>query len=133
MATHRSNRTVLVGYAINGLVATSVHFAVLWTNINVLKMSSAGGVNLLAAIAGIGTSFAGNRWLVFRAHEQAILQQATRYVALYAGVALMHGAVLWVWSDVSGFDYRTGFIIATSLQFVLSFIGNRYLVFRQAV
>lgn len=132
MATLRSSRTVLVCYVINGLVATAVHFAVLWTNINVLKMSSAGAANLLAAVVGIGTSFAGNRWFVFRAHEQAILQQAMRYVALYAGVALMHGGVLWLWTDVSGFDYRIGFIVATSLQFVLSFIGNRYLVFRQA-
>ena len=45
----------------------------------------------------------------------------------------MHGGVLWLWSDIGGFDYRIGFILATSLQFVLSFFGNRYLVFRQAI
>jgi len=131
MAAVRNNKTVLASYIANGLVATAVHFAVLWTNINVLKMSSAGAANLLAAIAGIGISFAGNRWFVFRAREQAILGQATRYLALYASVALMHGGVLWLWSDVSGLDYRVGFIVATSIQFVVTFIGNRYLVFRQ--
>lgn len=123
---------MLASYVVNGLVATAVHFAVLWTNINVLKMSSAGAANLVAAIAGIATSFVGNRWFVFRASKQAILAQATRYLALYASVALMHGGVLWLWSDVSGLDYRIGFIVATSMQFVVSFIGNRYLVFRQA-
>ena len=128
----RSSRALLASYVANGVFATAVHFAVLWTNINVLGMSSAGMANLLAAVVGIGTSFAGNRWFVFRARGQAILGQATRYLALYAVIALMHGGVLWLWSDISHLDYRIGFVVATSLQFALSFVGNRYLVFRHA-
>ena len=128
----RSSKALLAGYIVNGLVATAVHFAVLWTNINVLKMPSAGAANLVAAVAGIATSFAGNRWFVFGARGQPIVSQATRYLVLYAAIALMHGGVLWLWSDVSHLDYRVGFVIVTSLQFVLSFLGNRYLVFRQA-
>ncbi|MGC4037796.1 MAG: GtrA family protein [Chitinophagaceae bacterium] len=127
----RRETTVLAAYVANGLIATAVHFCVLWTNINLLKMSSAGGANLLAAIVGIGASFIGNRWFVFRASEQPILQQAMRYLTLYVAIALMHGCVLWIWTDVSGLDYRLGFVIATTLQFALSFVGNRYLVFRQ--
>jgi putative flippase GtrA len=128
----RNNRTLLLGYVVNGLIATAVHFAVLWTNINLLGMSSAGAANFLAAIVGISASFAGNRWFVFAAHAQPIFGQATRYLLLYAAVALLHGGVLWLWSDVSHLDYRIGFILATCLQFVLTFLGNRYLVFRHA-
>jgi putative flippase GtrA len=128
----RSSRTLLAGYVANGLVATAVHFAVLWTNLRLLGMSSAGAANLLAAVAGMATSFFGNRWFVFGAGAEPILGQAMRYLALYAAIALMHGGILWLWSDKSGLDYRIGFVIATSLQFALSFAGNRYLVFRQA-
>jgi putative flippase GtrA len=128
----RNDRTLLLAYVANGLVATAVHFAVLWFNIDILKMPSAGAANFVAAIAGIGTSFAGNRWFVFGAHGQAIVAQATRYLALYAAVALLHGGVLWLWSDIAGLDYRIGFVLATCLQFVLTFFGNRYLVFRPA-
>ena len=128
----RSNRTLLAAYVANGLFATAVHFAVLWANIRLLGMTSAGLANLIAAVAGISVSFVGNRHFVFGAGSQPVLGQATRYLGLYAAIALMHGGVMWLWSDVGKLDFRAGFVIATSLQFVLSFVGNRYLVFRHA-
>jgi putative flippase GtrA len=128
----RSSRALLAAYVANGLVATAVHFAVLWAAIRLLEMSSAGAANLIAAVAGIAVSFFGNRTFVFGSQDEPILGQATRYLALYATIALMHGGVMWLWSDVSRLDFRAGFVIATLLQFVLSFAGNRYLVFRQA-
>jgi putative flippase GtrA len=128
----RSSRALLAAYVANGLVATAVHFAVLWASIRLLGMPSAGAANAVAAIAGITVSFFGNRSFVFDARHEPILGQATRYLGLYAAIALMHGAVLWLWSDIAKLDFRVGFVIATSLQFVLSFAGNRHLVFRQA-
>jgi putative flippase GtrA len=128
----RSNRALLAAYVANGLVATAVHFSVLWANLRLFGMHSAGAANGLAAVVGIAVSFVGNRSFVFGAQDEPILGQAMRYVGLYAAIALMHGGVMWLWSDVSKLDFRAGFFIATALQFVLSFAGNRYLVFRDA-
>jgi hypothetical protein len=53
-----------------------------------------------------------------------------RFGLLYASIALLHGLVLWWWTDVNRLDFRIGFLLATGLQVVLSFWGNKVLVFR---
>lgn len=120
----------LLRYIVNGLIATLVHYAVLSLGLEVLRIPSAGLANLLGAVAGIATSFLGSRYFVFRASDRPMLGQATRFVALYAAIALLHGATLWLWSDLGGLDYRPGFLLATCLQFVLSYFGNKHVVFR---
>lgn len=117
-------------YIVNGLVATVVHYAVLSFGLEVVRIPSAGLANLLAAVVGITTSFLGSRYFVFRAGDQPMLGQATRFVALYVAIALLHGATLWCWSDLGGLDYRLGFLLATCLQVALSYFGNKHLVFR---
>ena len=113
----------------NGLFATGAHFAVLATLIEVVKLDSAGAANLLAATVGVPVSFLGNRHFVFRSAAQPLFGQALRFVALYAATALMHGAALFGWTDLGGLD-RNGFLLATGLQVVISYLGNRWLVFR---
>lgn len=117
-------------YVINGIVATLVHYGALVLCLEVLHVPSAGVSNLFAATAGIATSFLGSRHIVFRARHRPILGQAGRFGALYGAIALLHGAILWAWSDVGGQDYRLGFLFATGLQFALSYFGNKHLVFR---
>jgi hypothetical protein len=46
-------------------------------------------------------------------------------------MACLHGAVLFVWSDIYKWGYRSGFLIATAIQVVAGFIGNKYLVFKK--
>lgn len=125
-----ADRTRLVRYIINGLAATAVHFAVLSFNLQVLAMPSAGLANMLAAIAGISASFLGSRYFVFRSLDQAIIRQAVKFGLLYAMMAILHGLVLYLWSDVGRLDYRTGFLMATGLQVMLSYWGNKTLVFK---
>jgi putative flippase GtrA len=125
-----ADRTRLVRYIINGLAATAVHFAVLSFNLQVLAMPSAGLANVLAAIAGISASFLGSRYFVFRSLDQAIIRQAVKFGLLYAMMAILHGLVLYLWSDVGRLDYRTGFLMATGLQVMLSYWGNKTLVFK---
>jgi putative flippase GtrA len=120
----------VVRYVINGLVATAVHYSVLTTNLQVFKMPSAGVANFFAAMAGICTSFLGSRYFVFRKLGEKILHQATKFGLLYALIACLHGALLYAWSDVMKLDYRIGFLMATGLQVVLSYWGNKVLVFR---
>jgi len=119
-----------VRYVVNGLVATAVHFGVLSFNLQVLQMHYAGFANMVAAAFGITTSFVGSRYFVFEGRGRPLLRQATKFGLLYAAIALLHGAVLFVWTDVQGLDYRAGFLVATALQVLLSFWGNKHLVFK---
>jgi putative flippase GtrA len=124
-------RNEVLRYITNGLVATVIHFGVLTFNIHIVGMRSAGVANLVAAVFGITSSFLGNRYFVFKKHQAPILSQATAFLLLYASIAALHGLVLYLWTDVYGFDYRIGFIIATIFQVALSYWGNKTLVFRK--
>lgn len=119
-----------IRYVINGLVATAVHFGVLTINIEWLKIDSAGLSNLIASCVGITTSFLGSRHFVFIAQHKPVFGQAVRFGVLYASIAILHGLVLYGWTDVLALDYRIGFAIATVLQVMLSYFGNQRLVFR---
>jgi putative flippase GtrA len=118
-------------YIVNGLAATAVHFGVLTFCLEVLRLPSAGLANLVAAGFGITTSFLGSRYFVFRRPDEPIGQQAARFGALYAVIAGLHALVLALWTDVLGYDYRWGFLLATGLQVALSYWGNKRLVFNR--
>lgn len=118
-------------YVANGLAATAVHFGALQINLRLLGMPSAGLANFIAAFFGIVVSFIGSRYFVFQAHRQPILRQASKFGGLYAAIAFMHGLVLYAWSDLQGWDYRIGFLLATVLQVVFSYWGNKLLVFKK--
>lgn len=118
-------------YIVNGLLATAVHYGVLSFCLEVLKLPSAGLANLVAAAFGITASFLGSRYFVFRRPDEPIGQQAARFGALYAAIAGLHVLVLALWTDTMGYDYRWGFLLATGLQMVLSYWGNKRLVFHR--
>jgi putative flippase GtrA len=117
-------------YVVNGLLATGVHFTVLTINLEVLQLAYAGVANLIAAAFGIAASFIGSRYFVFAGRGAPLLPQAAKFALLYAAIAALHGAVLFGWTDRLKFDYRIGFLIATGLQMLLSFYGNKLLVFK---
>jgi len=118
-------------FVVNGVVAAAVHFGVLSFGLLVLHIPSAGVANLVAAIAGITTSFFGSRYLVFQAQSDPWIGQLARFGLLYVCVAVLHTVVLWVWTDLNHLDYRVGFILATMMQMLLSFAGNKFLVFKR--
>lgn len=119
----------LIRFLLNGVVATAVHYAALSFYLEVLQLESAGLSNLLAAPVGIAASFLGNRYYVFRRSDSALLQQALKFVGLYAALALLHGSLLYVWTDQWQLDYRIGFLIAVGAQVVLGYLAGKYLVF----
>ncbi len=123
--------TELARYVVNGLVATAVHFAVLSFNLKVWGLSSAGVANFIAAFFGIAASFVGSRYFVFRKRSKGIFSQAIKFACLYGAIALLHGLVLYCWTDRWGYDYRQGFLLATLLQISLSYAGNKFLVFNE--
>lgn len=121
----------LVRYGINGVVATAVHFGALTFNLSVLGFSSAGLANMIAALLGISTSFLGSRYFVFARTGEPIMPEAIKFSGLYGAIAMLHGLVLFTWTDVYRGDYRIGFLIATALQVSLSYLGNKFLVFKK--
>jgi putative flippase GtrA len=119
-----------VRFVINGIAATAVHFTVLALCLEVLFLPSAGLANMVGALFGITVSFLGNRYFVFNSFRKGtLLGQFWRFVSLYATIAVMHGLLLYSWTDLAGFDYRIGFLFAIALQVILSYLGNRKLVF----
>jgi putative flippase GtrA len=120
----------LMRYALNGLLATGVHYLTLSVMIGPLGVRPVGLANLMAAIIGIAASFVGNRRYEFKAVESPVNRQAVHFAALYAVLALVHSACMYVWCDMLKKDYQLGFVLATGLQFCLSYVFNRKLVFR---
>ena len=117
-------------YIVNGLVATFVHFLVLTLCFKLLAWPSAGAANLVAAIFGISTSFLGNRYFVFHRSTQPLFSQIYRFIFLYISIALLHGGLMYVWVDIYVMNYIFGFLVATFMQMVLSYFGNKVLVFK---
>ena len=119
-----------VRYLINGLAATAVHFAVLTFNLKVLDWSSAGIANLVAAVFGITASFLGSRYFVFQGSAEPLFKQVYRFIFLYAAIALLHGALMYVWADHYHLNYIAGFVVATGMQVLCSYWGNKRMVFK---
>lgn len=119
-----------VRYIINGVIATLVNYLVLNFNMLVLDMKSAGVANFIGAIFGISASFIGSRYFVYRNHTNSVQSQVLRFLLLYGFIAALAGLVMYVWSDLYGLNYQIGFIVATFVQMLFSYFGNKVLVFK---
>lgn len=117
-------------YVANGIVATAVHYGILNVNIGFLEFKSAGLANAIAAIFGVAASFLGSRYFVFEKVEESLLNQALKFSGLYGVIAVLHGLFLWGWTDMAGLDYRAGFLLATAIQLAMSYLGNKFFVFK---
>jgi putative flippase GtrA len=119
-----------VRYVINGFIATFIHYSILNFNILVLNIESAGIANFIAAIFGITASFIGSRYFVYKNHTNTLSSQLFRFLLLYGFITILHGFVLYIWTDIYSLNYHLGFVIATLLQVSLSYVGNKVLVFK---
>lgn len=119
---------VVLRFALNGVLATSVHFSVLTALVHMPQWPSAGLANLIAACFGISVSYLGAKSFVFRS-QAPVASTLPRFLAIYAVVAALHGLVLAAWTDYGGLPYAIGFLIATLCSMVATFLGNRFLVF----
>jgi putative flippase GtrA len=120
----------VVRYVLNGVLATAVHYGVLMLNIEVFGFRSAGMANAVAALFGISASFLGSRYFVFQHTVGSFHRQALGFGLLYGATAALHGLCLWLWTDRHGLDYRAGFVIVTAMQMALSYVGNKFLIFK---
>lgn len=113
----------------NGIFASGVHFLILWICYMVLSLGSAGLSNFIASLVGISISFLGNKYFVFKKHADSFVLQSSKFILLYALIALLHGFVSFIVTDIYNVDYRMSFLIALFLQLVLGYIGNKLFVF----
>ena len=117
-------------FGLNGLFATAVHYGVLAGLVEAAGMASAAIANALAAVCGIAVSYAGNRTFVLRSrapHRRA----GPRFLVCYAAVVSLHGGAMALWADLEGLDYRIGFVLFTGAAAILTYLLNRFYVFRQ--
>lgn len=121
----------LARYVANGLAATVVHYGVLTFNLEVLGLGSAGVSNGIAAIFGITASFLGSLYFVFPGARAPFATLIMKFGSLYGFIAVLHALFLSIWTDWLGLDYRLGFFFATGMQVSLSYLGNKFLVFRR--
>jgi len=119
-----------IRYIVNGLLATGIHFCILTFNLKVLGLESAGLSNMVAAVFGISASFIGSRFYVFQGSREPLLRQIYRFIFLYAAITLLHGALMYVWVDRYALNYVIGFGVATFMQMVFSYWGNKVMVFK---
>jgi putative flippase GtrA len=103
---------------------------VLTFNLKVLGWGSAGIANLVAAVFGIAASFLGSRYFVFQGSTEPLFKQVYRFIFLYAAIALLHGALMYVWADHYDLNYVAGFVVATGMQVLCSYWGNKRMVFK---
>ena len=126
----RGGLAEILRYGINGLVATAVHYTALRLQLDGLGVPSAGVANFVAALFGIATSFVGSRYFVFQNTREPWLRQFLPFVLLYGLIAVMHGLILYVWTDRLGLDLNLGFVLAIIFQVAGSYVGNKYVVFK---
>lgn len=119
----------LIRYIINGVVATGVHYIAL--NLILLLCASAGCANFIGSFFGITASFLGSRYFVYQGHTGTFGSQVLAFVLLYLSIALLHGLILYVWTDVYRLSHHIGFILATFVQVLISYVGNKMLVFKK--
>ena len=120
----------LVRYIVNGLAATAINFAALSLLVSLLGDGQAWLASALASVVGITASFLGSRYFVFPGGKDAAAVQAGKFVAVYAATACVHAAVLFLWTDTLGWDWRIGFVLATGLQVAVSYTANKFFVFK---
>ena len=118
-------------FVVNGIVATTVHYVVFISNLFIFEISSYGVSNLIASIFGIIPSFLGNRYFVFKSGDKKIINQIAKFGIVYLIVVALNGLMLYIWSDRLGLNYHLGFALAVAIQVPLSYLGNKFIVFKK--
>lgn len=120
----------IIKYGINGVFATGVHYFALFLQVERIGITSLGVANGVASVFGITASFLGNRFFVFNDADENILSHAVRFILLYTALAFFNYGFMFYFGDLQQVDYKLVFLIATVIQFVLSYFGNKILVFK---
>lgn len=119
----------LMRFGIVGLVATAVHFAILTLGVEHLSMPPT-PANGLAFLCALSITYLGQSLWVFPERSRHGPAQMMRFavslgIGLLANMATMAAAV-----HVLGLGYQTGFVLGLVMVPALSFVINRFWVFK---
>lgn len=118
----------MVRFGVVGLVATLVHYAALTVLVELLAIppALANGLSFCAAVA---VSYFGQASWVFNVDRKA--PQAPARFGLIAVLGLLANVgIMAVSHDMLGLDYRIGFIVSVVIVPMLTFLANKFWVFR---
>jgi putative flippase GtrA len=116
-------RPVFGRYLLVGLLATTVHYALLVTLVEVAGVAAAPSAAFGAACGALA-AYVGNRRFTFTggvAHSQAL----PRFLAVAALGAATNGAIVWTGTEVLGMHYLAAQVVATSIVVWSGFVLNR--------
>ena len=116
-------------FGLNGVTATAVHYAVLAALVEGAGTRPVALASGLAALCGIAVSYFGNRRFVLRAatpHRKA----GPRFLACYAAVIGLHTGLMGIWADWAKLNYSAGFVLFIALAACVTYLSNRFYVFR---
>jgi putative flippase GtrA len=119
----------IIFFILNGIVATLVHFFILLVFIDVIQLDSLIISNIFAGIAGMTSSFLGNRKFVFNTSKVNLSEQLLKFIALYLSVIILHTVVISIFTNIFTIDYRISFVIASSFVISVSFLINKFVIF----
>jgi putative flippase GtrA len=129
----KSDMKEIFRYSLNGLIATSLHYLVLYSCVEILNFKLVGLANFCASLVGILFSFLGNKFFVFKKNNSNITMQFAKFSSLYILVAFFHGGFLYFWSDILQENYNYGFLIALIMQFVMGYLISKRLIFGNSI
>ena len=132
-ATGVSERRTLKGqigaFGIIGVLATACHFAVL-TSLHVgLGMNATVGT-VIAFFVSLNLSFFGQRAWVFES-QRSIKEEIFRFITVASVGGILNAGIMLMLSDIIGVPYYVSFIVATVLIPALTFVFNKFWVFKK--
>ncbi|MBT4764775.1 GtrA family protein [bacterium] len=117
-------------FLINGGISTIIHYLALIFIVEIISISFV-IANILAGILGTTYSFIGNKYFVFKSHEESMHYQAVKFLILYGFLIAAHTLILFSLTNMIGFDYRVSFVLASIVLAIVSFLLNNSLVFNK--
>jgi putative flippase GtrA len=118
----------VVRFALVGGTATGVHVGTTIMLVDGLGMGSAALATVLGTLAGIATSYLGNWAWAFEA-KGAHGHYLPRFLASYALVMGLNGAIMYVAADRLGVPYLLPLFATLVISPVLTFLLNQHFVF----
>ncbi len=119
-----------IKFLINGGVSTVIHYSALIFIVEIISISFV-IANILAGILGTTCSFIGNKYFVFKSHEESVSYQAVKFLILYGFLIAVHTLILFSLTNMIGFDYRVSFVLASIILAIVSFLLNNSIVFNK--
>ena len=120
----KGTRFVLVG-----IIATLVHYLVILCLVDLLSLLEPTPATVVGSVFGIATAYIGNYHYVFGVDDKRHHHYLPRFVITYLIVMIIHASVMYLFAEILLLPYELGFITATALSAMTTFMANNLIVF----